>query len=52
MRDITLILDDSSFLELKDCHYIPKRRKNLILVSSLCKLNYSMAFSYKQVLLR
>ena len=37
MRDVTLILNDSCLLELKDCFYVPESKKNLILVSSLCK---------------
>ena len=44
VRDVTLILDDSCLLKLKDCLYASKFRKNLISVSSLCKLNYSLVF--------
>ena len=42
--DVTLILDESCLLELKDCLYVLEFRKNLISVTSLCKLNYSMVF--------
>ena len=45
----TFILDDSFFLEFKDCLYVLESRKNLISVSSLCKLNYSMVFYNKHV---
>ena len=49
MRDVAPILDNSCLLELKDCLYVPEYRKNLILVSNLCKLNYSMVLNNKQV---
>ena len=42
--DVTLIFFNNSLLVLKYCLYVPKSRKNLILVSSLCKLNYSFLF--------
>ena len=42
--DVTLILDESCLLELKGCLYVLEFRKNLISVTSLCKLNYSMVF--------
>ena len=41
--DITLI---------KDCLYVPKSRKNLILISSLNKSNYSIYFNKKILLER
>ena len=44
VRDVTLILKNNKYLELKDCIYVPKSKKNLILVSSLTKLNYSIYF--------
>ena len=44
VRDLTLILDDSCLLKLKDCLYASKFRKNLISVSSLSKLNNSLVF--------
>ena len=47
MRDITLIFSYSSLLVLKDCLYIFESKKNLILVFSLCKLNYSFLFNNK-----
>ena len=52
VRDVTLILDGSCLLELKDCLYVPKSRKNLISFSSLCKQNYSLAFYKKQVFIK
>ena len=36
------------FLVLKDCLYVFESRKNLILISSLCKLNYSFFFFLKK----
>ena len=51
VREVTLILDDSCLLELKGCLYVTKFRKNLISVSSLCKLDYTVVFDNKQVLL-
>ena len=36
------------FLVLKDCLYIFESRKNLILISSLCKLNYSFKIKNKK----
>ena len=50
--DVTIILYDSCLLELKDCLYVPKSRKNLISFSSLCKQNYSLAFYKKQVFIK
>ena len=47
MRNITLVLENNKLLELKDCLYVPKFRKNLILVSSLNKSNYSIYFNKK-----
>ena len=35
--DITLVLKNNSYLELKDCLYVPKPRKNLISISRLNK---------------
>ena len=50
MGDVTLILDDSCLLKLKDSLYVLKYMKNLILVSSSCKENYSLVFFFnKQV---
>ena len=49
VRDVAPILDNSCLLELKDCLYVLEYRKNLILVSNLCKLNYSMVLNNKQV---
>ena len=40
---VTLILGNSCLLELKNCFYVSKSRKNLISISSLCKMNYSFA---------
>ena len=51
MRNITLVLENNKLLELKDCLYVPKFRKNLILVSSLNKSNYSIYFN-KNVFIR
>ena len=48
VRNVALI-DDSCPLELKDCLYVSKSIKNLISVSSLCKLNYSMVFNDETV---
>ena len=45
MRDITLVLENNKHLELKDCLYVPKSRKNLISVSNLNKLDYSIYFN-------
>ena len=50
--DVTLIFSDNSLLTLKDCLYVPESKKNLILVSSLCKLNYSFLFNNKQVFIK
>ena len=52
MRDVTLIFYDNSLLELKDCLYVLEFRKNLISVSSLCKLNYSFLFNNKHVFIK
>ena len=46
MGDVTLILDDSCLLNLKDSLYVLKYMKNLILVSSSCKENYSLVFFF------
>ena len=51
VRDVTLILKNNKYIELKDCLYVPKSKKNLILVSSLNKLNYSIYFN-KNVFIR
>ena len=51
VREVTLILDDSCLLELKGCLYVTKFRKNLISVSSLCKLNYSFFLIINKFLL-
>ena len=40
MGDVTLILDDSCLLKLKDCLYVFESRKNLILVSNFCNRVY------------
>ena len=48
VRNVALI-DDSCLLELKHCLYVSKSIKNLISVSSLCKLNYSMVFNNETV---
>ena len=42
--DVTLIFHDSSLLVLRVCIYILEAKKNLISVSSVCKLNYSFVF--------
>ena len=39
-----LILDNNYVLEHKDYLYVPKSSKDLIMVSSLCKLNYLVFF--------
>ena len=41
MGCVTLILDDSYLLKLKDCLYVFESRKNLILVSNFCKQSLS-----------
>ena len=51
VRNITLVLENNQHLELKDCLYVPKFRKNLIFVSSLNKSNYSIYFN-KNVFIR
>ena len=50
--DVTHILDYGCFLALKDCLYVVDSRKKLILVSSLCKLNYLLAFDNKHVFIK
>ena len=45
MGDVTLVLKNKKYLELKDCLYVPKYRKNLILVSRLNKSNYLVYFN-------
>ena len=55
VRDIALILDDSCLLELKNYLYVFfffYFRKNLILVSRLCKQNYSLVFNNKHVFIK
>ena len=44
VNDVTVIFFYSRLLVLKDCLNVPEFRKNLISVSSLCKLNYSFVF--------
>lgn len=45
MGDATFILKNNCLLELKDCLYVLKSRKDFISVSSLCKSNYSVFFN-------
>ena len=52
MGDVTLIFSNNSLLVLKYCLYVPESKKNLILVSCLCKLNYSFLFNNKQVFIK
>ena len=51
MRDITLVLENNKHLELNDCLYASKFRNNLISVSSLNKLYYSVCIN-KNVFVR
>ena len=44
MGDVTFILDNNYILEFKDCLYVSKSKKNLTLVSSIFKQNYSLVF--------
>ena len=48
--DVTLILENNCLLELKDCIYILESRKNLILVSNICKLNYLVFFNQQVII--
>ena len=45
MGDVTLVLENNKHLELKDCFYVLESRKNLISISSLIKLVYSIYFN-------
>ena len=44
MRDITLNFNNSKYLVLKDCYYIPVFKRNLISVSRLIRQGYSIYF--------
>ena len=50
VEDVTLILEMNCLLKLKNYLYIPKSRKNLILVSSLCKSNYIVFFNNQVII--
>ena len=50
--DITLVLENNIYLELKDCLYVLESRKNLISVSSLNKLDYSVYFNKKVFIIK
>lgn len=43
--DVTLILDNTYRLELKDFLYVPKSKKNLVSVSNSNKCNYFVYFN-------
>ena len=45
--DVTLVLKNNKYLELKDRLNVPKSRKNWISISSLNKLYYSVYFNKK-----
>ena len=45
MGDVTLVLENNKHLELNDCLYVLESRKNLISISSLSKLVYSICFN-------
>ena len=49
--DITLVLENIKHAELNDFLFIPKSRKNLVSISSLNELNYSIYFN-KSVFIR
>lgn len=45
VEDVTLILENNKYLELKDFLYLPKSRKNFISFSTLNKLDYLIYFN-------
>ena len=46
---LNLVLENNKYLELKDCLYVPKFRKNSISISSLNRLDYSVYFNKKNI---
>lgn len=45
VEDVTLILENNKYLELKDFLYLLKSRKNFISFSTLNKLDYLVYFN-------
>lgn len=45
VEDVTLILENNKYLELKDFLYLPESRKNFISFSTLNKLDYLVYFN-------
>ena len=50
--ETTLILNNKCLLKLKDYFYVLECKKNLILVFSLCKLNYLVYFNKSIIIKR
>ena len=45
MGDVTLVLENNFYLELKDCLFVPQSRKNLVWISSSNKCIYLVYFN-------
>ena len=51
VEDVTIVLENKYLLKLKDCLFVPRSKRNLILVFSLNKWNH-LVYLNKEVIIR